>query len=74
MIVTNCSNNYGPKQHPEKLIPKLIYNIINDLPLPIYEMGKIQESGFVLVDHCEALIKIFKNGKIEFYNISSNEI
>ena len=35
-IVTNCSNNYGPRQHPEKLIPKLIYNILNNLPLPIY--------------------------------------
>merc|ERR1711938_412555 len=40
-IVTNCSNNYGPKQHPEKLIPKLIYNILNNRPLPIYEKGKI---------------------------------
>ena len=38
-IVTNCSNNYGPKQHPEKLIPKLIYNIINNRPLPIYGKG-----------------------------------
>jgi dTDP-glucose 4,6-dehydratase len=38
-IVTNCSNNYGPKQHPEKLIPKLIYNILNNNPLPIYGKG-----------------------------------
>ena len=38
-IVTNCSNNYGPKQHPEKLIPKLIYNILNNKPLPIYGKG-----------------------------------
>ena len=39
-IVTNCSNNYGPKQHPEKLIPKLIYNILNNKNLPIYGKGK----------------------------------
>ena len=39
-IVTNCSNNYGPKQHPEKLIPKLIYNILNNKSLPIYGNGK----------------------------------
>ena len=35
-IITNCSNNYGPRQHPEKLIPKMIYNIINNRPLPVY--------------------------------------
>jgi dTDP-glucose 4,6-dehydratase len=40
VIITNCSNNYGPKQHPEKLIPKLIYNIINNIDLPIYGDGK----------------------------------
>ena len=39
VIVTNRSNNYGPKQHPEKLIPKLIYNILNNKPLPIYGKG-----------------------------------
>tara|TARA_B100000767_G_C19682617_1_gene500285 strand:- start:26 stop:679 length:654 start_codon:yes stop_codon:yes gene_type:complete len=38
-MVTNCSNNYGPKQHPEKLIPKVIYNILNNKPLPIYGKG-----------------------------------
>ena len=39
-VITNCSNNYGPHQHPEKLIPKLIYNIINNKPLPLYGKGK----------------------------------
>ena len=39
-LISNCSNNYGPKQHPEKLIPKLIYNIINNKELPIYEIGR----------------------------------
>ncbi len=73
-IVTNCSNNYGPKQHPEKLIPKLIYNIINNKPLPIYGKGTNSREWIYVRDHCEALIKIFQKGKIgEFYNIGSNK-
>ncbi len=73
-IVTNCSNNYGPKQHPEKLIPKLIYNILNNKPLPIYGKGKNSREWIYVNDHCEALIKIFLKGKLgEFYNIGSNK-
>ena len=73
-IVTNCSNNYGPKQHPEKLIPKLIYNIINNRPLPIYGKGTNSREWIYVKDHCEALVKIFLKGKIgEFYNIGSNK-
>ncbi len=73
-IVTNCSNNYGPKQHPEKLIPKLIYNILNNKPLPIYGKGKNSREWIYVKDHCEALIKVFLKGKIgEFYNIGSNK-
>ena len=73
-IITNCSNNYGPRQHPEKLIPKLIYNIINNKKLPIYGKGLNSREWIYVFDHCEALIKIFKNGKIgEFYNIGSNK-
>ncbi len=73
-IITNCSNNYGPKQHPEKLIPKLIYNIINNRPLPIYGKGTNSREWIYVKDHCEALIKVFINGKIgEFYNIGSNK-
>ncbi len=73
-IVTNCSNNYGPKQHPEKLIPKLIYNILNNKPLPIYGKGTNSREWIYVKDHCEALIRIFKKGKIgEFYNIGSNK-
>jgi len=73
-IVTNCSNNYGPKQHPEKLIPKLIYNILNNRPLPIYGDGKNSREWIYVKDHCEALIKIFHKGKVgEFYNIGSNK-
>ena len=73
-IVTNCSNNFGPKQHPEKLIPKLIYNIINNKPLPIYGNGKNSREWIFVNDHCEALIRIFNKGKVgEFYNIGSNK-
>ncbi|MDC3071555.1 dTDP-glucose 4,6-dehydratase [Candidatus Pelagibacter sp.] len=73
-IVTNCSNNYGPKQHPEKLIPKLIYNILNNKPLPIYGKGKNSREWIYVKDHCEALIKIYLRGRVgEFYNIGSNK-
>ena len=73
-IITNCSNNYGPKQHPEKLIPKLIYNILNNKNLPIYGNGKNSREWIYVEDHCEALIRIYKTGKIgEFYNIGSNK-
>jgi len=73
-IITNCSNNYGPKQHPEKLIPKLIYNLLNNLDLPIYGNGKNKREWIYVEDHCNALFKIFKKGKIgEFYNIGSKD-
>ena len=73
-IITNCSNNYGPKQHPEKLIPKLIYNILNNKSLPIYGNGKNSREWIHVEDHCKALIKIYKNGKIgESYNVGSNK-
>ena len=73
-IITNCSNNYGPKQHPEKLIPKLIYNIINNKPLPIYGNGKNSREWIFVKDHCEALLQVFRKGKVgNFYNIGSNK-
>ena len=72
-MITNCSNNYGPKQHPEKLIPKLIYNILKNKNLPIYGKGTNSREWIYVDDHCDALIKIYKKGTIgEFYNIGSN--
>ena len=72
-IITNCSNNYGPNQHPEKLIPKLIYNIINNKALPLYGKGKNSREWIFVDDHCEALFRVFKSGSNgNFYNIGSN--
>jgi len=74
IIITNCSNNYGPKQHPEKLIPKIIYNIINNIDIPIYGDGRNSREWIYVKDHCCALLDILNKGKIgEFYNIGSNE-
>ena len=72
-IITNCSNNYGPRQHPEKLIPKLIYNILNNKSLPIYGKGINSREWIYVDDHSEALIRVLRKGKIgNFYNIGSN--
>src|SRR5210317_1225456 len=68
-IVTNCSNNYGPKQHPEKLIPKLIYNILNNKSLPIYGNGKNSREWIYVQDHCEALIKVAKKDHLIGSNV-----
>ena len=71
-IISNCCNNYGPNQFPEKLIPKLIFNIINNKPLPIYGKGKNSREWMHVQDHCEALFMIYAKGKVgENYNIGS---
>ena len=73
-VISNCCNNYGPNQFPEKLIPKLIYNIINNKFLPIYGRGKNSREWIHVLNHCEALFKIFQKGKIgESYNVGSNK-
>jgi len=73
-IISNCCNNYGPNQFPEKLIPKIIYNIIKNKTLPIYGKGKNSREWIHVHDHCEALLKIFLRGKIgESYNVGSNK-
>tara|TARA_B100001093_G_scaffold432739_1_gene429395 strand:- start:2146 stop:3156 length:1011 start_codon:yes stop_codon:yes gene_type:complete len=71
-VISNCSNNYGPRQFPEKLIPKMIYNILNNKPLPIYSKGKNSREWIYVDDHCEALLKLYFKGKSgEKYNIGS---
>ena len=73
-LISHCCNNYGPAQFPEKLIPKLIYNIINNKPLPIYGNGNNSREWIHVKDHCEALLKISKKGKIgESYNVGSGK-
>ena len=73
-LITNCCNNYGPNQFPEKLIPKLIYNIINNKPLPIYAKGKNSREWMHVQDHCEALLLVYLKGKVgESYNIGSGK-
>ena len=72
-IVTNCCNNYGPNQFPEKLIPKLIFNIINNRALPIYAKGKNSREWIHVQDHCDALLLVYLKGKVgESYNIGSS--
>ena len=71
MIAHPC-NNYGPNQHPEKFIPKMIFNILNNKPLPIYGDGKNVREWIYVKDNCEALLKIFLKGKNnQNYNIGS---
>lgn len=71
-IITNCTNNFGPKQYPEKLIPRVILNILNNKNIPIYGNGENEREWIFVNEHCENLFKIFKKGKIgESYNIGS---
>ena len=72
-IITNCSNNYGPFQFPEKLIPLMIINALNEKQLPVYGSGKNIRDWIHVYDHCDAIIKIIEKGKIgEKYNIGGN--
>ncbi len=73
VITTRCSNNYGPYQFPEKLIPLIINNIINKKPLPIYGQGLNIRDWLFVLDHCAALDTAIKQGKFgEVYNIGGN--
>jgi dTDP-glucose 4,6-dehydratase len=72
-IISNCSNNYGPYQFPEKLIPLMILNIMEEKPLPVYGDGKNVRDWLYVVDHCDALVKVLEKGKPgETYNIGGN--
>ncbi len=69
-LITNCSNNYGPYQFPEKLIPLVILNIVEEKPLPIYGDGKNVRDWLYVLDHCDAIIKVLEEGRPgETYNI-----
>ena len=73
VTVSNCSNNYGPKQHPEKLIPKIISNALSEKNIPIYGDGKNVRDWLYVLDHCKAIDLIFHRGKSgETYNIGGH--
>ncbi len=69
-LTTNCSNNYGPRQFPEKLIPLTILNALDDKPLPIYGDGQNVRDWLYVTDHCEALYLVLSQGQSgETYNV-----
>lgn len=71
--ITNCSNNYGPYQFPEKLIPLMILNALEGKSLPVYGKGKNVRDWLFVADHCEAIWTVIKKGKLgETYNIGGN--
>lgn len=73
VLTTNCSNNYGPSQFPEKLIPLVILNALDGKPLPVYGTGKNVRDWLYVEDHCEALWTVLRNGYPgEVYNIGGN--
>jgi dTDP-glucose 4,6-dehydratase len=73
-VISNCCNNYGPYQFPEKLIPKMITNIFYNRELPIYAKGKNSREWVHVEDHCAALFKLYLKGKNgESYNIGTGE-
>ena len=73
VIVSNCSNNYGPFHFPEKLIPLAIHNIIHNKPIPVYGKGENVRDWLFVEDHVRAIDTIFHNGKIgETYNIGGH--
>ncbi len=73
VMVTRCSNNYGPYQYPEKLIPVMIINALHDRPLPVYGDGMNVRDWLYVEDHCSAIDRVFQRGTAgEVYNIGGN--
>jgi dTDP-glucose 4,6-dehydratase len=73
VVITNCSNNYGMNQFPEKLIPLFIHNIKNNKPLPVYGKGENIRDWLYVVDHARAIDVVFHEGKVgETYNIGGH--
>ena len=72
-LLTNCSNNYGPYHFPEKLIPLMIINALEDLPLPVYGRGQNVRDWLFVEDHAEALLEVVRAGRVgESYNIGGD--
>ena len=74
-IITRASNNYGPYQFPEKFLPLMIANAIEDKPLPVYGDGKQQRDWLHVEDHCRGIVAVLENGRIgEIYNLGGSEV
>jgi dTDP-glucose 4,6-dehydratase len=72
-LITNCSNNYGPYQFPEKLIPLMILNALEGKPLPIYGDGGNVRDWIYVEDHCEGILAVLRGGRLgESYNIGGD--
>jgi len=70
VLITNCSNNYGPYQFPEKLIPLMIHHAVRGLPLPVYGDGRQRRDWLYVIDHCAAIRAVLARGRVgETYNI-----
>ena len=73
VVITNCSNNYGPYQHREKLIPKIITNALNGDKIPVYGKGENIRDWLYVTDHCDAIYVVLTKGRVgETYNIGGN--
>ena len=73
VTITNCSNNFGPRQFPEKLIPLMILNAVQGKPLPIYGDGQQIRDWLFVQDHCEAIWRVIRDGNIgDTYNVGGN--
>jgi dTDP-glucose 4,6-dehydratase len=73
IIITRCSNNYGPRQYPEKLIPRIVTNALQDIPIPVYGDGGQVRDWLHVSDHCKAIDLILHKGRAgEIYNIGAN--
>jgi len=71
-VISNCCNNYGPKQHKEKLIPVIIDNLLNDKEIPVYGDGSNIRDWIYVADHCKALWRVMESGKTgQSYNVGS---
>jgi dTDP-glucose 4,6-dehydratase len=74
VLITRCSNNYGPFQFPEKLLPLLIANAVEDKPIPVYGDGQQVRDWIYVADHCQAIDLVLRKGRPgEVYNISASE-
>jgi dTDP-glucose 4,6-dehydratase len=73
VLITNCSNNYGPYQHPEKLIPVVILNALDGEPLPVYGTGENVRDWLYVEDHVRALLRVLRDGQVgETYNVGGD--